>query len=140
MTLTKRRTAAAGAAIAIAVVAVVVAGFAIRERSVDNIQVAHIEWVNGTSTSIQLEVAFLAGPDPGCSEPYGVKVNESQDAVTLTAQTITRDIPPEGRACSAVGVEIKRVVTLKSPLGDRKVLDTFRQANGESGDVPIRAS
>ena len=138
MTRTKKITIAAGAVVTAAVTAVAVAGFAFRNQSVDEISDAHIEWVSGTSTSTQLEVTYMAGPDPGCGEPYGVKVNESPDAVTLTAQTITRDIPPEGRACSAVGVETKKIVTLKSPLGARQVLDTFRLANGEPGGVPIK--
>jgi hypothetical protein len=136
MILTKKATIAAGAVVTAAVVAVT--GFAFRSQPVDQLSDAHIEWVSGTSTSTELEVTYLAGPDPGCGEPYGVKVSENPDAVTLTAQTITRDIPPEGRACSAAGVETTQIVTLKSPLGARPVLDRSRLANGEPGDLPVK--
>ncbi len=129
----------AGLIVAAAVaVAVTVVGFAARGDSVQ-ISVATVERVTGSSSSTQLEVTYLAGDSPECGKPSGVEVDESQKAVTLTAR-ISRDIPTDGsRICPAVGVPTTQIVTLKSPLGARPVLDAFQLANGEAGIVEVKA-
>lgn len=126
------------AVVALTVVVLAVAGFVYRQPR-DQVSSARIEWVNGTSASTELEVIYFAGNTPKCGEPHGVQVSETPQSVTLTAQTITRDIPPEGRVCPLVAVPAKQVVTLDSPLGDRQVFDAFQTANGEPGIVEVKA-
>jgi hypothetical protein len=105
----------------------------------DKVENATIDWVNGGPDSRQLRVTFAAGPGNGCAEANGVAVSETDKTVTLTATTITRDIPPSGKPCPSVAVLASRTVTLTSPLADRTVVDGPRKANGESGVVEVRA-
>lgn len=139
MSLINRTTVATGTVVV--AVAVAVVGFvATRDEGVDKVYDARVYAVRGTATSTELEVLYAAGTNPGCADPYGVQVSESSQSITLTARTVTRAIPEEGRACPLAEFQVKGVVKLKSPLGDRKVLDAFQLANGQPGIVEVRAS
>jgi len=140
MILTKPTAISANTIAAVAAVAMTVIAFTTRDDA-DQISATHIEWVRGTPTSTQLEVALRAGTTPGCGDPYRVKVVEHVEKVLLTAKIRFRGFAADGQRpnlCPASGRVVQRLVTLKSPLGDRQVIDTFQQANGEPGIVEIK--
>ena len=137
---TKQTAISANTIAAVAAVAMTVIAFNTRDES-DQISATHIEWVRGRPTSTQLDVALLAGTTPGCGDPYRVKVVETVEKVLVTAQIRSRGFPADGQRlslCPASGRVAQQLVTLKSPLGDRTVIDTFQQSDGEPGTVEIK--
>jgi|SRR5690625_497493 len=66
---------------------------------------------DGRSVTVQ----FAHG---SCQEPAGVDVEETTDAVVLTARVSERN-PLRGRACTAEGGVARETVVLDQPLGER---------------------
>ncbi|UNX53722.1 hypothetical protein MF406_12085 [Georgenia sp. TF02-10] len=75
----------------------------------------------------ELVVQYVGGT-PGCGDPDGVTVDESDDAVVLTGRTVLRHATRwGGYACPAVEVPMLTTVRLADPLEGRPVRDGVRE-------------
>jgi hypothetical protein len=98
---------------------------------------ASIDSVRGAPGSSTLEVYYTAGA-PGCADPGGVTADEKAGEVRLTAHTILRQVRPFSTTlCPGIGLWAHGTVPLSTPLGDRRVIDTSRAANGRDEVVTV---
>lgn len=84
---------------------------------------AAVEAVHVAANGVDLTVVYIGGA-PGCGgDPYGVDVEESAEAVTLTGRVLQ---PVFVSGCSDDGHAMASTVRLSEPLGDRVVRDATR--------------
>lgn len=125
----RRRLLAVGLALVVALaVAAVISGRRGDRTKTETATVVSVIVGEGAAA----DVVYLAGSGDGCGEPAGVQVEERDDEVVFTAR-IRYAASREGRVCSLVGTHRRETVTLRRPLGSRRVID------GSNGQVVPRA-
>jgi hypothetical protein len=74
----------------------------------------------------RLTISFLgAAPGSGpCSADYAADVEQSATAVLVSVRTLPAPSPSSAAVCATMAYERRLTVTLRSPLGDRVLIDT----------------